>query len=146
MSERRRRATQENLPEEVQKIRCTAHSSRTGNPCQRPPIKGGTVCFHHGGAAPQVKKAAKIRLENASDRLAAALLDLAETCPDPRVRLAAIRDALDRAGVREGFDVTVKKWEEAFDAATVTVIVDGDGKVPRHERDRYATYDPEEDD
>lgn len=42
--------------------RCTAHSSRTGKPCQKWPIAGGTVCRSHGGAAPQVQEKAKKRL------------------------------------------------------------------------------------
>ena len=41
---------------------CTAHSARTGKPCRRAPILGGTVCVTHGGAAPQVKAKAKERL------------------------------------------------------------------------------------
>ena len=42
--------------------RCTAHSPRTGQPCKRAPIRGGTVCATHGGSAPQVKAKAKERL------------------------------------------------------------------------------------
>lgn len=45
------------------KRRCTATSTRSGKPCQAPPIKGGTVCVTHGGRAPQVKAAAARRLE-----------------------------------------------------------------------------------
>jgi hypothetical protein len=41
---------------------CNAKSSQSGNPCQRAPIQGGAVCYTHGGAAPQVKKAAAKRL------------------------------------------------------------------------------------
>ena len=44
-------------------VKCTAKSSRTGRPCQKPPIKGATVCRVHGGAAPQVKRAAERRLD-----------------------------------------------------------------------------------
>ena len=47
----------------LQGVKCTAKSSRTGKPCQKPPIKGATVCRVHGGAAPQVKRAAERRLE-----------------------------------------------------------------------------------
>jgi hypothetical protein len=40
---------------------CTA-KSRTGNRCKRYAVRGMTVCRFHGGAAPQVKKAAERRL------------------------------------------------------------------------------------
>lgn len=42
--------------------RCTAVSKRSGNRCRRAAIQGGTVCHMHGGAAPQVRKAADRRL------------------------------------------------------------------------------------
>lgn len=35
---------------------------KTGDRCKRRPIKGGTVCYTHGGAAPQVKAAAARRV------------------------------------------------------------------------------------
>lgn len=41
--------------------RCTA-TSRSGAPCKRQAIIGGTVCASHGGRAPQVKAAAARRL------------------------------------------------------------------------------------
>lgn len=37
---------------------CTATSTRSGERCQRAPVKGATVCPTHGGRAPQVKAAA----------------------------------------------------------------------------------------
>ena len=43
--------------------KCTAHSSRTGKPCRKSPIRGATVCRFHGGAAPQVRRAAERRLD-----------------------------------------------------------------------------------
>jgi len=39
---------------------CTA-TTRSGSRCKRAAIIGGTVCRMHGGAAPQVEKAAEIR-------------------------------------------------------------------------------------
>jgi hypothetical protein len=122
--------------------RCSAHSSQTGLPCKRPPIEGGTVCGTHGGRAPHIKKAARARLENAADRLARQLLGMAED-PDmaPAVKLAALRDALDRAGIgaRTALDVSVelKPYEKLFDRLdrsagagvgmeTGPVVVDGE--------------------
>ncbi|WP_300018604.1 hypothetical protein [Pseudonocardia sp.] len=105
-----------NMPEER---RCRGHK-KNGDRCQRPSILGATVCRHHGGAAGHVKRAAKARLENAADRMAALLLGIAEdTTMKPETRLAAIRDALDRAGLspRQALDVVhdMKKYEQIFD-------------------------------
>src|SRR2546423_14501902 len=41
--------------------RCSAHT-RLGVPCRRNAFKGATVCHTHGGAAPQVREAARLRL------------------------------------------------------------------------------------
>lgn len=46
--------------------RCTATSNATGNRCRRSAILGGTVCYVHGGRAPQVKAAAERRLAEAA--------------------------------------------------------------------------------
>jgi hypothetical protein len=46
-------------------VRCTAHR-RDGRPCRAWAIHGGTVCWAHGGAAPQVRRAALARLEGAA--------------------------------------------------------------------------------
>lgn len=98
--------------------RCVAHK-KTGARCQRPAMLGGTVCRHHGGASPHVKAAAKRRLEMATDRLARQLLGMAED-PDmaPAIKLAALKDALDRAGLgaRAALDVTheIPLWQQVL--------------------------------
>ena len=43
-------------------VTCTATAKSTGARCRRSPVAGATVCQVHGGAAPQVKAAAKERL------------------------------------------------------------------------------------
>jgi hypothetical protein len=98
--------------------RCTAHSSRTGQPCKNAAILG--VCRYHGGAAKQIKQAARTRLENAADLMAKELLGIALTADTDSVKLAAVRDALDRAGLRAPSEVVLsqgepKPWEEVFD-------------------------------
>ena len=50
---------------------CTATAKSTGERCQRPAIKGGSVCYHHGGAAPQVQKKAQERLDKMADSVTA---------------------------------------------------------------------------
>lgn len=89
-------------------MQCTAHSSQTGKPCKSKAVKGATVCRMHGGSAPQVKAAAKRRLLEAADPAAAALVKIAlDEDMDPRVRVMAIRDLLDRAGISEPKQVEV---------------------------------------
>jgi hypothetical protein len=56
--------------------RCTARN-RAGKPCRRYTARRGNVCRLHGGAAPQVKAAAKRRLDQAADALVAKLLGFA---------------------------------------------------------------------
>ena len=88
--------------------RCTAHSSRTGEPCKKWAINGTNVCGTHGGKAPQVVAKAQQRLREAADRMAERLLHMAESDKIPSyVALGAINSALDRAGVAEPKDVTV---------------------------------------
>ena len=41
--------------------KCIAHKKSTGGPCNQPPIEGTDVCRLHGGKAPQVQEAARIR-------------------------------------------------------------------------------------
>lgn len=79
---------------------CTAHRT-DGQPCRAAAIKGGTVCRVHGGSSPQVRDAARRRILQAAEPAAAELVEIALKEEDPRIRLAAIRDILNRAGVRE---------------------------------------------
>lgn len=79
------------------KPKCKAHKTN-GDPCGRWPVKGATVCPKHGGSAPQVRRKAQERLAEAADSLMAALLKIASSAESEAVRLAAIKDALDRAG------------------------------------------------
>lgn len=47
------------------KRKCAGHISsgpRKGQPCEKWAIRGGTVCYSHGGNAPRVKSAARQRL------------------------------------------------------------------------------------
>ena len=98
--------------------RCTARSKRTGERCQRPAMLGGVVCFHHGGNAPQTRARAQQRLQQAADVLVQRLLSFAidGKVADP-VALMAIRDALDRAGMKPGvdIDVTLKPFQAVFE-------------------------------
>jgi len=91
----------------VRQHRCKAHR-KNGDRCKQPAIAGATVCRVHGGAARHVKAAARARLENAADLMAKELLGIAID-PDvaPAVKLAAIKDALDRSGLKAPSEVVV---------------------------------------
>jgi len=100
--------------------RCTAHR-KNGDQCKNSARLGTNVCDFHGAKAPQVKRKARERLEEATDRLARELLKMAT---DPNVsesvRLSAIKDALDRGGVSAKTAVEVevgppKPYEAIFD-------------------------------
>lgn len=52
---------------------CTATAKSTGDRCQRPAIKGGTVCYQHGGAASQVQRKAQERLDEMADSTTATI-------------------------------------------------------------------------
>ena len=104
----------------VPERQCTAHK-RNGNRCRNAAIRGGTVCGYHGGNAPAVKAKARLRLEMASDRLARQLLNMTSdpNVADP-VKLAAIKDALDRSGIQAktavSVEVSTKPFEIVFDS------------------------------
>ena len=101
-------------------VRCSARSVRTGEQCKRWAARGANVCPVHGASAPQVKAAAKRRLDQAADVLVQRLLGLAlDGRVDDPIALRAIIAALDRAGivVPNTVDITVgpKPWEQIFD-------------------------------
>ncbi|ASW93901.1 HGGxSTG domain-containing protein [Mycobacterium intracellulare] len=105
----------------TQSRRCRAHSIRTGEPCKNMAILGATVCRFHGGAAPHVKRAARARIENAADLMAKELLKIALTADSEGVALAAVKDALDRSGLKAPSEVVLsqgeaKPYETVFDS------------------------------
>jgi hypothetical protein len=95
--------------------RCNGHK-KNGEQCQKPAINGATVCRTHGGATRHVRDAARRRLEEAADRMAKQLLGIAESAESEAVKLAAVKDALDRAGLKPPTQVEVgvglKPWEQ----------------------------------
>jgi hypothetical protein len=104
--------------------RCTAHR-KNGDRCKNAARYGTNVCDFHGAKAPQVKRKARQRLEEAADRMACELLKMAtDDSVADSVKLAAIRDTLDRAGLAAKNAVEVelgppKPYEQIFDRIMV---------------------------
>ena len=88
--------------------------TRAGKPCQKSPIKGGTVCRLHGGSAPQVKRAAKLRLLELVDPAIATLARIMATSDNEALRLKAADSILDRGGLPKGAQVTVEDARSAL--------------------------------
>lgn len=63
--------------------KCKAHTSGSKRPCKKDAIAGGTVCQRHGGGAPQVKAAAKMRLLALVDPALAVLARTMKPHPEP---------------------------------------------------------------
>lgn len=59
--------------------RCAARAKSTGTQCKRQAIEGGTVCYRHGGAAPQVRARAHVAAELSHWRVGDATADPIET-------------------------------------------------------------------
>ena len=79
---------------------CHAKSARTGLPCRQHAISGGTVCVTHGGSAGHVREAARRRLEAMVFPALAVLRKLIDEADGDGVKLAAVKDILDRAGLK----------------------------------------------
>lgn len=98
---------------------CTAKSKRTGERCLRPPIKGRTTCYHHGGMSPRGIASATLKDGRYSKHLPTNLLATYQaTKNDPN--LLALIDEI--AGV-DAFSVDLLNqlhsgvsWDAAYDA------------------------------
>jgi len=77
---------------------CSAKRTN-GQPCGRPPIKGGTVCATHGGSAPQVRRKAALRLLELVDPAISTLAREMVQADKSADRQRAANSLLDRAGV-----------------------------------------------
>lgn len=110
-------------------MRCIAHSSRTGLPCKKWPMKGQNVCRVHGGAAPAARRRAAERIALASDNAAAHLITWMQDASVPyAVRLSAAKDLLDRAQVsgKTTVELEVPAWQQLLDGIVATLPTDGE--------------------
>lgn len=108
--------------------RCTAQAKSTGNRCQRPAIKGGTVCYQHGGAASQVQKKAQERLDEMADSVTA---ELQQRLDDVFQRLDDAEDSDEYVKLlREARQLTTAILDRTEHGPTETREVTGDGGGP----------------
>lgn len=118
------------------RVRCNGHK-HNGERCQKPAINGATVCRTHGGATRHVRAAAKRKLDDAALLMAKELLKMAQSdTVSDAVKLAAIRDALDRAGLKPSTQVDVgievKPWEEMVaDVGGMTTMTRSESRAAR---------------
>lgn len=108
---------------------CTATAKSTGERCQRPAIKGGEVCYQHGGAAPQVEKKAQERLDEMADSVSADaqrniedLQEEYEAADDPDTKLDILSEmrqywkiVLDRTGHGPSSETELSGSVDGFD-------------------------------
>lgn len=99
-------------PDPMDPQRCRARN-RAGAQCGNRPIVGGRVCRMHGGAAPQTKRAAAMRLAELEAPAVAQLAKLLLMSESDAVRLRAVTVVLDRTGHPPGILVGVTPAEEA---------------------------------
>lgn len=105
--------------------KCSARTT-SGRPCSRWAIVGGTVCTSHGGAAPQVREAARKRILAFAPVALQVLQDIA-TDPDAAEasRVRAAIDLLDRAGLKVAEEHVLIPAEQAnadLDAAIAQAL------------------------
>ena len=106
--------------------RCVAHK-RNGERCRKFAIYGSTVCRTHGGATERVKASARIRVENAQHRLIGKLIEFAfDDAKPPDVQLRAIRDALDRGGLKPPSEVVLSQGQQKTGFEQVWESIGGD--------------------
>ena len=124
--------------------RCTAHR-QDGKPCRRYAARGANVCRVHGGAAPQVVAKARERLALAADRMARELLGIAISAESEAVKLAAVKDALDRAGLgaKTEVELSTKPYEDIMaDITGIAIITRAESRARRGLPDEPALAEP----
>ena len=103
----------------IDKPRCK-YTKRNGEQCKNAPIKGGTVCKKHGGAAAHIQRKAQERLQS---MINPALVELNKILVAPGTtdgdKLRAISMVLDRTGYGKGLTIEHKQekpWEVTMQA------------------------------
>lgn len=96
---------------------CEAKSKNSGGRCRKRAIQGSNVCGTHGGEAPQVKMAAKMRLALLVDPAIQTLKDVLQPGKGKYVKqelkVKVAQDVLDRNGFKAKEEVILT---QKFDA------------------------------
>lgn len=94
-------------------------------PCAAWAVLGSTVCWVHGGAAPQVRAAARRRILEEVPDLIAEAVRLATSAESEAVRARMLGDLLDRVGLKAADEVVVSQADAPnadLDAAISTAL------------------------
>lgn len=118
---------------------CAATSRTTGKRCTQPPIPGGTVCRYHGGAAPQVKRKAALRLLELVDPAIATLAREMANADKSSDRQRAANSILDRAGMARQTQVNT---DDARDLLLQRLV---EARELRHNTETGSTHDADTD-
>lgn len=104
---------------------CTAHSTRTGDRCRKPAMLGCNVCGTHGGRAPQVMAAARMRILAMVNPALHELMRLLQKAETDSVKLQAARDILDRAGLaaKQMHEISGPGGKQLFDLEAVAAYI-----------------------
>lgn len=117
--------------------RCRAHRS-DGEPCKRPPIRGGTVCSSHGGRAPAVRAAADRRLaERAAEVQAVKAVETLTSTRAPMTIRDVYRELLDVSGLVVAWKDVLRDRVDVLSEYTASTVLGGEqirGEVLLFER------------
>lgn len=107
--------------------KCTAKAKRTGNRCTSWPVQGGSVCWKHGGSAPQVKAAAARRVVEGQALKAVSAMGAWSPVTDPLTALAEV--AGEVTAVKDFLRGLVDEIVERERRANGNPIMDAIGKL-----------------
>ncbi|PMC75534.1 hypothetical protein [Brachybacterium sp. UMB0905] len=106
--------------------RCTAHTS-SGQPCKKPPIRGGTACTSHGGSSPRVRAAAERRLaEQDAEAKAAQAVERLTGKRAPMNIADVYRELLELSGLVVAWKDVLRDRVDALTDYTTPTLVGGE--------------------